>query len=289
MTEPPDLPGEGCPSPDDLAFLGLEPSSEPGRYRLPVVERLCTPFGFLYGGSGMAACVAAAEHHTGWPISWLTVQYVSNGFPGEVVDLAVTVPARGRVTAQVEVIGSVGDRRVVTAVGALTSRPRDRVHWWATMPAVPPPEDCAPFRLPIDDQHPASSVSSMVRSMERRLAPGGLWSAPDGRVAMWSRVTGWEGPSAARLGYLADIVPMALNIALDQEHGGTSLDNTVRMIDRQMPGDGWVLLDVEAQGFAHSIGHGQVRLWSSSGQLLALAEQTCILRTSHHDRPRPAP
>lgn len=286
MTEPPDTAAnEDHPSAGDLAYLGLEPGGGPGRYRLPVVGRLCTPFEFLYGGSGMAACLAAAEHHTGWPVSWLTVQYVSNAFPGEVVELEVTVPAKGRVTAQVEVVGQVGDRRVVTATGAVTGRPRDRIHWWGSMPEVPPPLECQVLRLPFEDRIPVS----ISTSMERRLALGD--GAPtDGRVALWSRTGGWDGPSAARLGYLADIIPLALNIALQQEHGGTSLDNTIRMMDRRLDdGDDWVLLDVEAQGYAHSIGHGQVRLWSPSGRLLALAEQSCILRTSHHGRERSTP
>ena len=49
---------------------------------LPVTTGLCTPFHFLYGGSGLAACAVAAEHVTGRPLKWITTQYVANAHPG---------------------------------------------------------------------------------------------------------------------------------------------------------------------------------------------------------------
>ena len=62
--------------------------------------------------------------------------------------------------------------------------------------------------------------------------------------------------------------------------GGTSLDNTVRIVDTE-PSE-WVLLDIVPEGFHRSIGHGSLRIWSQDGRLLGAAQQTCIIRTSHH-------
>ena len=45
-----------------------------------MTPQLCTPFGFLYGGSGLAACAVAAEAATGRPLVWITTQYVANAF-----------------------------------------------------------------------------------------------------------------------------------------------------------------------------------------------------------------
>ncbi len=73
----------------DVEFLGIR-LSEGGRPALmPVTEALCTPFGFLYGGSGIAACAVAAEAATGRPLVWITTQYVKNAQPGDVVELEV--------------------------------------------------------------------------------------------------------------------------------------------------------------------------------------------------------
>ena len=101
-----------------------------------------------------------------------------------------------------------------------------------------------------------------------------------GRAALWVRVPEWPIGSPASQGFVADIVPMAISLALGRPPGGTSLDNTVRIIDPE-PSE-WVLLDITAEGFHRSIGHGSLHLWSRDGRLLGTAQQTCIIRTSHH-------
>ena len=77
---------------------------------------------------------------------------------------------------------------------------------------------------------------------------------------------------------VADIVPMAVTNALGTVPGATSLDNTLRVVHGE-PHDGWVLLDVEAQGYRRSVGHGQVRLWRPDGVLLGIGSQSCIVRS----------
>ena len=72
---------------------------------------------------------------------------------------------------------------------------------------------------------------------------------------------------------------------LGRPPGGTSLDNTVRIVLEE-PTDDWILLDIEAEGMHRSIGLGRVRLWRRDGTLIGVGTQSCIIRTSHH---QPAP
>ena len=86
--------------------------------------------------------------------------------------------------------------------------------------------------------------------------------------------------SAATLAYVADVVPLGVCVALGRPLGGTSIDNTLRMVRTDVATE-WVLLEIVPDSFQRSIGHGTVRVWAESGELLAVAQQTCIIRTSH--------
>jgi hypothetical protein len=44
---------------DAQHFLGLEPTDDPLRWRLPVTPAVSTPGWFLYGGCGLAAGIVA--------------------------------------------------------------------------------------------------------------------------------------------------------------------------------------------------------------------------------------
>ncbi|MFA9565190.1 MAG: SDR family oxidoreductase, partial [Acidimicrobiales bacterium] len=46
---------------DAKTFYDLQPTSDPARWQLPVVPTLCTTGGFLFGGCGLGACIAAME------------------------------------------------------------------------------------------------------------------------------------------------------------------------------------------------------------------------------------
>ncbi|MEZ5247898.1 MAG: hypothetical protein R2713_01375 [Ilumatobacteraceae bacterium] len=64
----------------DAAFLGLDDGG--GRHSMQIEARHCTSHDFLYGGSGVAACAAAAEAVTGRPLVWITTQYIGQARPG---------------------------------------------------------------------------------------------------------------------------------------------------------------------------------------------------------------
>jgi len=263
----------------DADFLGLQLAVDAPAAHFVVTGRLCAPFGFLYGGSGLAACVVAAEAVTGRPLVWVTTQYVANAFPGEVVELQVDVVAEGRATSQTHVRGMVGERTVLHSTTAHTERDRGEIRWWGRPPVVAEPDSCPPL-----DTSWAPTTESFFHQLDRRIPPDQDAALVEGRLLLWCRMPAWPIGSPASQGFIADIVPMALSIALGRPPGGTSLDNTVRIVVGEPPveHDDWVLLDIEAEGFGRSIGHGRVRLWRRDGTLIGTGSQSCIVRTSHH-------
>jgi acyl-CoA thioesterase-2 len=269
-------------------LLDLQPTDDPERFRLPVRRELCTPFGFLYGGSGIAASVESAERASGRPLQWITTQFIGTPVPGETVDLRVTLPAHGRATTQAQTIGTVTDhegatRTVFTSLSAHTERPSGDAAGFLTMPDVADPRDCPPM----PELFAATVAGSFFDHLERRVAAGRLavdavGDPESGPMAMWCRLLGGRIGNAATQAFVADVVPLAVCAALGSPPGGTSLDNTVRVVDPE-PSE-WVLLDLVPEGYHRSIGHGTLRLWSEDGRLMGTAQQSCIIRTSHHDR-----
>jgi len=266
-----------------LDLLDLQPTEDPSCYRMAVRPELCTPFGFLYGGSGIAASIEAAERVTERPLQWITTQFIGSPAPGSTVDLRVVVPAEGRATTQSQVIATLDGEPAFTSLCAHTIRPSGDGAQFVTMPDVPTPENCpemgAPFQIELS--------GSFFRTMDRRLAAGtfgqeAVDKPQDGGLAIWCRVHDHHIGNPASQAYVADIVPLGIGAALGATPGATSLDNTLRVVDTA-PTE-WVLLELLPEGFHRSIGHGSLRVWSQDGRLMSVAQQTCIIRTSHHAR-----
>lgn len=255
-------------------FLGLEPTDDPLRFRLPVVPRLSTGGGFLFGGAGLAASVAALEEATGRPLVWASAQYLSYARPPSVLDVDVEVAVAGNQVSQARATGRVGETEVVTVQAALGRRPLEAAGSWAVRPDVPAPEDCPPRQL---DRHHEDTIMSTI---DMRLADArqrrNLGGEPgSGRSMVWARVPGLE-ISAATLGVLGDWVPFGIGQALGVHAGGNSLDNALRVV-RLVPTE-WVLLDIRVSAVASGFGHGLVHLWAEDGTLLATASQSAIVR-----------
>lgn len=259
---------------DATAFLGLEATEDRLRYRLPVELAISTGGGFLFGGCGLAAAVAALEGASGRPLVWATAQYLSYARPPSVLDIEVTLAAEGRSVTQGRAVGRVGDDEIFTVNGALGSRPLEAGGSWAEPPSVPGPDECPPRVL---FEHHEDTVMSRI---EMRLAdarnPADLDGRPgNGRSAIWARVPG-VGCSAASLSVLGDWVPFGIGQAIGARAGGNSLDNTIRVA--QVVPTEWVLLDIRVSAVANGFGHGLVHLWAEDGTLMATASQSVIVR-----------
>lgn len=261
---------------DAQKFLGIEATHNPHRWYLPVTPGLCTGNGFLFGGCGLGAAIAAMEGTTGRPLVWATAQYLSYARPPSVMDVDVTVPVTGKAISQARAVAHVADTEILTVNAALGSRPLDVSGSWATCPDVPPPEECPnrAFRNFVED--------SIMARLDVRLALGRDFTvldgepSPDGRSALWARIPELLEPSAATLAILGDYVPFGIGQALGAQAGGNSLDNTLRIVGL-VPTE-WVLIDVTIDAVGNGFGHGTVHLWSEDGRLMATASQSTIIR-----------
>ncbi len=261
--------------PTPRAWLGLESTHNPHRWVLPVHPPVCTPVGFLFGGSGLAAAAEALEASTGRPLVWATAQYLAFARPPSILDLDTRIAVSGRHVTQARAVGHVGDQEILTVNAALGRRDFDVERQWARRPAAPPPDDCPPM------DHPFEEVECIHSRIELRVAAGepavrdGTPST-DGRSLIWARFRQPLADSAAALALIADFMPSGIGRALGRHGGGNSLDNTIRVLD--VARSEWVLGEIQVEGLRNGFAHGFMRLWSEDGRLLASGSQSAIAR-----------
>jgi acyl-CoA thioesterase II len=260
---------------DARHFLGLEPTDDPLRWRLPVTPAVSTPGWFLYGGCGLAAGIVAMEAAAQRPTVWATAQYLTYAPTGSVLDFEVVLAAVGRGTTQARAIGRLGDQEVLTVNAALGLRHLEVSGTWVEPPVVPDPEDC-----PLQE-FPAMFADTVLARVEHRVADGRLFSELDGRPgpshsAFWARVPGHLEPSAATLAVIGDYVSGGVSQPLGVRTMGRSLDNTLRVV-RLVPTT-WVLVDIHMHALVNGFGHGLAHLWAEDGTLLATASQSISVR-----------
>ena len=180
--------------------------------------------------------------------------------------------AHGRAVDQLQLTATVGERLLFSSVGS-TARPRPDGIGGAprSMPVVGPPEDAAPFG-------PANLERSMLVGhhlvSEFRVAELAAPSGP-GHMAMWTRMNDVVPTTAAKLGFLADMVPIAVSRSVGVDGAGTSLDNSLRIA--QLVDTEWVLAELEAHGAHGGFGYGVSHLWAPDGTLMATGSQTAKL------------
>lgn len=275
--------GLGSLAVDAREFLGLQPTHNPHRWHFAVTPGLSTGGGFLFGGCGLGAAIAALEGTTDRPLVWATAQYLNYAKPGSVVDVDVTIAASGRNSTQARAVGHVADTEIFTVNAALGSRDLGIDETYVAPIDVPPPGACDPRPLRIPGEE------SIMSRIDLRLASAKAWEqltghpAPGGRSALWARFPDVLEPSASALAILGDYVPFGIGQALGAFAGGNSLDNTLRVV-RIVPTE-WVLLDIQVDGIANGFGHGTVRLYAQDGTLMATASQSTIVRFWAGERP----
>ena len=261
---------------DARTFLGLEPAGDDGRrWRLEVTPAISTPGWFLFGGCGLGAGIEAMEAASGRPCVWATAQYLSYAPVGSVVDLEVTLAVTGRQMSQARCVGRVGDTEILTVNAALGRRSLDAAGLWAQRPDVPPPDES------VAREHPGQVMETIMGRVETRVAAGRQFGELDGtpgqgRSALWCRMPDMLEPSAATLAVLGDFVPSGIAEALGRSAGGSSLDNTLRVV--RVVATEWVLVDLRIHAIEHGFGHGLAHLWAEDGSLLATASQSVIVR-----------
>lgn len=262
----------------DHEFLGSVRTGE-GTWELEMTRGLVTPVDRLYGGAGLAVAVAALESATRRPLRWITCQFSSTAVVGETLTVQVEVDAEGRSVTQAGVVARAGERTVLRVLAALgEARPDLSSGTWVTMPDVPDPGECEAVRMPVD------TTDSFFDRVDRRHAAGprigqhvtGEPQPAGFAVCQWSRVVGNQATSPAMLAWQSDTVPASVGAGLGEALGGTSLDNTLRIVDPR-PAD-WILMDIRPTATASGYAYGQVHLWTPDGVLLGTASQTLAVR-----------
>lgn len=254
-------------------FFVPQSTHNPHRWVLPVEESICVgppERRFLFGGVGLAASVSAMEGTTERPVVWATAQYLSYANPGSMLDIDVNSPVAGNNVTQARVVGHVGEREIFTVNAALGRREELLSGQFATMPAVPRPEDCD------TEAHWGPSDEGLHRRFEHRPVPREP-GQPGGVSRMWIRAQSPTEMSSGLLAVIADYVPGGIRVALDQPAGANSLDNTLRVV-RIQPAE-WVMCDTQIFAIAAGFVHGRMHIFAADGTLLATASQSGIVRT----------
>lgn len=254
-------------------FLGLSRTGD-ATWAFEVTDRLITPGRFLYGGCGLAAGLVALEQATRRPTIYGVAQYVAFAQPGETAVVSVEIAADGHRITQGRARIHVGDREVLTVVGAFGSGSLAGGSW-AAMPSVPPPEACPPRRF----HSPMSG--SVFEHLDVRVALGRTFDQLDGTPgpadsALWVRVPHHLDPSAGTLAIVGDLVSGGASQPMGRPVMGRSLDNTVRVATRAA--SEWILCDIRMHALLDGIGQGMAFLWSQDGVLLGTASQSMAAR-----------
>ncbi|MGE4322146.1 MAG: acyl-CoA thioesterase [Sphingobium sp.] len=262
-------------------IVDVQPTHNPRRWYLPLRDTHCVGPGDLnsmFGGVGLAASVQALERTCKRPLVWATAQYLSFAKAPSVIDLDVIIPVEGRAVTQARVVGHVGEKEIFTVNAALGSRPARISQDWGHAPVVAPPQDCPPT-VNWREEKPG-----MRRLIDARVAAGRFDHdgadlpdpGPDSQVILWMRLVDDSPIDATMLALFADHIPYALGHAVGFRAGGTSLDNTIRIV-RVVPTQ-WVLCDVRVHAIDGGFAHGAMRLFSQDGALMAMGSQSMILR-----------
>ncbi|MEZ5375936.1 MAG: thioesterase family protein [Acidimicrobiales bacterium] len=259
-------------------FLGLDQRAN-GRWELPVIDRICGGGrGSLFGGAGLAAGVEALERETGKPTVWATGQYVSVTAAGDTIDLDVQLPAVGRTVTQGRVIGHVGERHIITLLGAVGQRTEVLHGVWDAMPDAGRPEDAPLVERHAEGENVHHHVEARIARGSFGFAEGAGTPSGDNRTLLWVRMPGvWL--DAAALAMLGDYMPSALGNAFGRVVNCTSLDNTIRFAAplSEVDAEGWVLCDNRIEFVGNGFAHGSCFMWSEDGRMLATASQSVLV------------
>lgn len=272
-----------------VEWLGLQATGDPSRWTLPITPAISTGHGFLFGGNGLAAGVAALERHTGRSLVWATAQYLTFGRTGRTLDLESQVVVAGQSTSQARVIGRVDGVEILTVHAALGQRSIEASGEWGEFPAVRAPEQC-PLRVrqaqresfhdrvEVRWAHPREVPTEREGSSRPvRLGPG--------RVALWIRLKDTVEVSAATVAILGDWVPTGISVATGGTAVANSIDNTIRVV-RLVESD-WFLVDVSVTAVHNGYGHGTAMIWTEMGELVAVASQSAVVRDWDGETRRP--
>jgi acyl-CoA thioesterase-2 len=257
----------------------LKPTDDARRWRLEVTEDLCVGpdnHRFMFGGVGLAAAITSLEKSCGRPVIWATAQYLSYARPGSVVEYDVRTPTVGKHLTQARVVAHVGGEEIIAVLASLGDRPAELADQWVQAPPAPPPLDCEPA------PHWRGRAVDLKAKFEVRRVSGRYQSSSvfegrgDGHVVIWVRALGQDRIGTDGLAVIGDFLSSAVADAIGVRAGGNSLDNAIRYA--HVVATEWVLAELQIEAVRAGMVHGTVRLFAETGELMASASQSMILR-----------
>lgn len=237
------------------------------RFELAVTPGLCVgppKRQFMMGGVGLAAAIAAIETTTNRPLLWATCQYLSIAQPGQELEIEVDVLAAGKSVTQARAQIRSRGKEIISVSSALGARKADDNTQYTESPDVPTPAALGP-----EPSETKESNDLFTRIERRRVNDPEAEAA--GRARMWVRPLATEPMTASLLAVFADFLPGAIPLT----RRSSSLDNTIRIVSREETD--WILIDSTIHVLADGFFHGEARLFSESGGLLAIASQSAGL------------
>jgi acyl-CoA thioesterase len=256
---------------EELIPLDWDPA-DPLRFGCPLSTNLVRPDGALFGGGALATALRAFERCTGRPALYASVQFVASAAFEDRLECRIQRVAAGHTVDQLQLTATSGDQLVFAAIGATATRKPEGISGLGIAPPkVAPPDESPAWGTAAHNADIGHHRVSDYREAEL-LDPD---PARPGHMAMWVRVLDSPTTTSAKLGYVADMVPIAVCRAAGELGAGTSMDNTIRLgepVDCE-----WILIELEGQLAAGGFGHGVTHLWTPDGHLLATGSQSTKL------------
>lgn len=239
-----------------------------------MVREISSGMGTLFGGCALGAACEALEGTVGRPLVWAATQFLTFARPPEVVEIEVTSLAEGCRFTQARAVGRSQGTDIFHVSATLGQRDSDLVGTSSLPPVTLPPEQCPRRRrMPRHE-------GTVTGRLETRLVVGPTGERPPGQISpgrsgFWVRSPDLPCSSGA-LGLVGDLVPAGIGFAVGERVGGSSLDNTVRVL--QLAASEWYLVDIRIDGAEHGVAHGRAHLWNECGVMLGIASQTTVVR-----------
>jgi acyl-CoA thioesterase II len=258
-----------------MSLFTLEPSGPAGHFHIQVPPALCVgppEMLFLFGGVGLGLAAAAVEQASGSPLIWATAQYLEPAEPDALLRIEVKLGKVGRFNTQAQVAGSIGERTIFSALAAVGARSHEHDEQWTLPPKVLEPDQC-----PDDFYWPFTAYTLRDKIEIRHALPaGGADTNSQGRSLLWIRTRDETPLDPPVLAVLADFLTAGVTETLGRGHIGLSLDNTIRIC--RPASTGWLLCELQLEGAHAGFAHGEMRMFAQTGELVAVASQSMILR-----------
>lgn len=255
------------------AFLGLpDDLSGDGPIAMVAGPGICTSHDFIYGGCGIALGLVSIERRTGRPPVWAAAQFLSYAGVGTPLAIEVTETVRGHQLSQARALVGTTDREILRVQASLGERAFATEGRWVHPPRVPAPDECPD----VDRWYAVEGTAAVRLDMREPEIPSD--PAESGRAAYWMRAPELgERWSSLKLALVADTMMTGVSRVLGETLGGNSLDNTLRVVERE--DSEWILVEHRVESVATGFASATSYLWTPDGALLCIASQTARLRS----------